>query len=121
MMNHELLATRTINNTKSKKAFFSVILAATQLCEGGLCPSTHPFAFSDGKKCCATAMENGYKGDVETCNAGYLDLRSTCCAYGLDVLCKQEPCTDFRGMKDMIERVYKIFGILKTFCYITYV
>ena len=71
---------------------FFLVLGTLSLCEGGFCPPTHPFAFLDGKKCCAAAMEDGYKGKVETCNAGYLDLRSTCCAFGLDIPCQQEPC-----------------------------
>ena len=77
--------------------FDLVLVVSSKFANGGFCPSTHPFALLDGKKCCATAMENGYKGQVETCNAGYLDLRSTCCAFGLDIPCKQEPCHDYQG------------------------
>ena len=37
-----------------------VLAGAWPPAEGGYCPSNHPFAFSDGKKCCATAMEDGF-------------------------------------------------------------
>jgi hypothetical protein len=64
----------------------------------GQCPSSHPFAFFGGEKCCSTNLENHPSGATTgwegTGSRGFLNFDSTKC-FDQSVNCLRPPCMNY--------------------------
>ena len=49
------------------------------LSDGGRCPDTHPFAYNEGKDCCAAPFEDMNDALGRACDGSPIGLESRCC------------------------------------------
>ena len=77
---------RSISNTTHYK-----------LLSAGSCPSSHKYAYLDGKYCCQTNQEkiDSSGGDGELCDGSEISIDSTCCEDNEYAKCSFESCTNY--------------------------
>ena len=79
------------------KKYRAALLFPNELFAESHCPPSHPFAISDGAKCCKLAMEA--QSSSAGCNSRYTSIESTCCFRDKDkVDCPMKPCINHPGL-----------------------
>ena len=80
--------------------FFHIFSLDEKWLKGGYCPSSHPYAYLNGKYCCAQPNE---KPNVENqgakCDGSKLQLDSSCCSYDEYIKCPFRTCSTKKGGK----------------------
>ena len=81
---------------KTLFALVCLLVLVTGNEKGGLCPSTHPYVFAKGTKCCAFKKERRDKNFFGRCDGSVLNFDSSCCAHYAVRKCPKSPCRDFK-------------------------
>ena len=58
------------------------------------CPSTHPFAYSSGNRCCRIDKEGHSNVVTELCDGDQISITSSCCAAD-HIGCTNPPCGNY--------------------------
>ena len=56
------------------------------------CPETHPFAYSDGKRCCETNKEKKADNQDRKCDGSVIQRDSSCCDGDKAINCPGNNC-----------------------------
>ena len=68
--------------------------------KGGSCPESHPWAYLNGKYCCALWYEKPHvENHGAKCNGSKLRLDSSCCIYDDYIKCPFRTCSTKKGGK----------------------
>ena len=63
------------------------------ICLGtGKCPASHPYAYNNGKHCCAYNREKHYRPQGHKCDGSKISISSLCCLNDKHVRCQYEKC-----------------------------
>ena len=63
--------------SESRDTIWVPILSAPS--DGGRCPETHPFAYNEGRDCCAAPFEDMNDALGRACDGSPIGLESRCC------------------------------------------
>ena len=61
-----------------------------------MCPSAFPYAFGNGKWCCAYDRERYDQSKLSRCDGGPLEYWSECCAHYASRTCAHPPCRNYK-------------------------
>jgi len=63
------------------------------------CPANYPFAYLNGKYCCATNKEKHYAAEGKHCDGSIIGIDSTCCQNDTYFKCRTGVCINYEGCK----------------------
>ena len=74
----------------------------------GNCPSSHKYAYLDGKYCCRTNKEKiDILADGELCDGSKIEIDSRCCENGDYVKCEYENCSNHKDDTELTQDASK--------------